>query len=245
MSLQKSISKRIGRAIFKYKLIKEDDKILVAVSGGKDSITLLDDLVHRQKGFPIKYKLSAVYLHPDFAPIDRIEIIKRYVHGLNVDFTVKNLPVLKRIKDNQKMNCFWCSTQRRIELMKVADELGCNKIALGHHLDDIAETMLMNICFNGETGGMLPCFHYDKFNKTIIRPLAFVKESLITKYIKEINYEPFTCNCGYNQNSKRLVIREIIQKISDYEQNVRENILKSMHNINSDYLLSDFDDKGI
>ena len=135
------------------------------------------------------------------------------------------------------MNCYWCSTQRRLELMKFAESIGCNKIALGHHLDDIAETLLMNMMYKGVTGGMLPVMPYKKFKCTIIRPLAYLKEDEIITYVQSLGLTGSVCTCALGTKSKRREVREIIRKLSATNPNIQENLLKSMHNVDMEYLI--------
>ncbi len=237
MSLETTISKRIGKAIFNYKMIEEGDKILVAVSGGKDSVTLLNDLVKRQRSFPIKYTLVAVHIQTDFCTCCDKNKLAEYFESLGVEYIIKDVGVIKRLKPGFKMNCYWCSNQRRLELMKIAGEIGASKVALGHHLDDIAETLLMNICFKGEIAGMLPKFKYDKFGGIIIRPLAYVKEELIIKLANEKGTKQLVCTCPYGKNSSRKSVRSQISELAKIDPSIRENILKSMHNVKDGFLL--------
>jgi tRNA 2-thiocytidine biosynthesis protein TtcA len=124
------ISKRIGQAIYKYKMIRENDRIVVAVSGGKDSITMLYDLNKRQKSFPIHYEIEAVYIKTDISQHLNDSGLEELFKEWSVRYHIVEVPVLKRLRAGEKMNCYWCSTQRRIELLKMAEKLGCNKVAI-------------------------------------------------------------------------------------------------------------------
>ncbi|MBN2544706.1 MAG: tRNA 2-thiocytidine biosynthesis protein TtcA [Spirochaetes bacterium] len=234
--LEKRISRKIGKIIFEYKMIKENDRILVGVSGGKDSLTLLHDLKRRQKSFPIKYTFEAAHIVTDFISYEKSKIEKLFKEW-DIPYHIVFVPVIKRLKENKKMNCYWCSTQRRMELMKLAKEKKFNKIALGHHLDDIVETFLMNIFFKAEIAAMLPVFEYKKYPVTVIRPMARVKEKEIAEFAKEKNFFGLTCSCKYGKNSKRLDIKALISQIGDKYHNLRENIFDSMKNINNEYML--------
>jgi len=149
--IERLISKIIGQAIYKYKMIEENDKILIAVSGGKDSMTLLYDLMKRRKSFPIHYDIEAVHIKTDFCSCCQKLNLENKFKEWNAVYTIKHVPVLKRLRPGKKMNCYWCSTQRRMELLNFAKGRGCNKIALGHHMDDIIETLLMNICYRAKS----------------------------------------------------------------------------------------------
>jgi tRNA 2-thiocytidine biosynthesis protein TtcA len=235
-SAEQLISKRIGQAIYKYKMIEQDDKILVAVSGGKDSTTLLYDLQRRQRAFPINYSIEAVHIRTDFCQCCAKSQLENLFKEWEVPYHIIDVPVLKRLRPGKKMNCYWCSTQRRIELMKMAQRLGCNKIALGHHMDDIIETFFMNMCYKGELAAMLPVFTYHKFPYIIIRPLALVYEKHIIKFAKEKQINNLICTCPYGKNSKRLHVRKAIATLAAKEESVRYMIYKSFHNVNLAYL---------
>lgn len=217
-------------------MIEPGDRILVGVSGGKDSMTLLNDLIKRQKSFPIKYEFEALHIISDFSNYDEA-LIENKLKELNVKYHILKINILQRLKKNEKMNCYWCSIQRRIELIKYAKQNGFNKIALGHHMDDIIETFLMNIFFKCEIATMLPIFKYKKYPLSIIRPLCRVKVKDIIKFAKEKDFYGMTCSCSYNSNSKRLEVREMIESMSKKNKNIRDNIFKAMKNINNEYLL--------
>ena len=234
--LENFISKKIGRAIFDYKMIENDDVILVGVSGGKDSLTLLYDLVKRQKSFPIRYTLKAAHIISDFTECNK-DKIENVFKDLGVEYHLVSVSIIKRLKPGKTMNCYWCSSQRRIELFELAKSLGCNKIALGHHLDDIVETILMNMFYNGKIAAMKPVMRYERFNNTIIRPLAYVKEEQIRKLAAKKEFINLVCNCKYGENSKRLKMKSFIKMLEKDNKAIRENIFKSLKNVESDYLL--------
>lgn len=238
-NIEKKIAKKIGKAIFQYKMIEPGDKILVGVSGGKDSLTLLFDLIKRRKSFPIPFEIEAAHIQTDFCTCCSKDKLRNLLDSLDVTYHIIDVPVLKRLAPGKKMNCYWCSTQRRIELLALARERGCTKIALGHHMDDVAETLFMNICYKGEISGMLPRFSYDNFPGVVIRPLVFVQEEEIIKYAENYNIKNTVCKCPYDKNSKRKEVRTLIRELAKNAEGVQKNILRSMHNVNHDYLLTD------
>ncbi|MBN2532846.1 MAG: tRNA 2-thiocytidine biosynthesis protein TtcA [Spirochaetales bacterium] len=235
-SYEQLISKRIGQALYKYRMIRENDRIVVAVSGGKDSTTMLYDLNKRQKSFPIHYELEAVHIKMDFSQCSENSGLEKLFKEWGVRYHIIEVPVQKRVRAGKRMNCYWCSTQRRIELLKMAEKLNCNKIAIGHHLDDIIETFFMNMCYKGELAAMLPVFTYHKFPYTIIRPLALVYEKLIIKFAQQKNIGQFKCTCPYGGNSKRLEVKKAISILASREESVRYMIFKALHNVNLAYL---------
>jgi tRNA 2-thiocytidine biosynthesis protein TtcA len=233
----KLISRLIGKTIFKYRMIEEGDRILVAVSGGKDSLTMLKDFVIRHKSFPIKFEFHAIHIKSDFCKCCDKKNISEIFEEWGAGYTVLDVGIIRRLKEGRQMNCYWCSMQRRIELLKFAKANGFNKIALGHHLDDIIETFFMNICFKGEVSSMLPVLQYDKYPIRIIRPLAEIKEELIKKYVAENEFTVFPCTCPYNVNSKRKEIRESIRLFTKGNDSIKYNIFKSINNVNMKYML--------
>jgi tRNA 2-thiocytidine biosynthesis protein TtcA len=242
-AIEKKISKHIGKAIHKYRMIEEGDKILVAVSGGKDSCALLYDLIKRQRSFPIKYTVEAINIKTDFCTCCKNSNLIKFFEDLGATYHIVPVPILARLQPGKEMNCYWCSSQRRKELMEFARDNGFTKVALGHHLDDIAETLLMNIAYKGEISGMLPVMKYDKFNGTVIRPLAMVQESWIITFAEQQKFDKLICNCPYGRKSKRIKVREAITQMAEDNHVVRENMLRSMHKVHTRYLLDDSHEK--
>ena len=148
------ISKSVGKATTDYDMLSEGDKIAVAVSGGKDSLTLLKVLVDRQKFVPIEYKIMAVHIDLGY-PRSFAKTLEKYFKKIGVKYHIEKVDVLKKTKA-EEINCFWCSWNRRKALFEVADRLGYRKVALGHHKDDIVETILLNLFFHGEISAMAP-----------------------------------------------------------------------------------------
>ena len=228
--LELYISKAIGRVIMDYEMLKDNDKILVAVSGGKDSITLLHFLNLRRRFTPIKYQLLAVYV--DLGYQNNIDKLIKYFESLGIDYHIEKVEF-----SDQNKSCFWCSWNRRKALFKLADRLGYNKIALGHHKDDIVETILLNLFFNGEISSMKPKQELFEGNLTIIRPLAYVEERLIIKFCKDKNLPYLENNCPNAKNSKRLLIKNIVKNLEKICPDVKTNIFRAIKRIRKDYIL--------
>ncbi len=229
-----TISKLMGRAIIDHSMIDDGDKVAVAVSGGKDSLTLLNILNDRRKFVPIKYDISAV--HVDFGyHSGQIGDLRRCISGMKIPFHVIRSAVLKKTPPD-KINCFWCSWNRRKELFLAADRLKCNKIAFGHHKDDIAQTMLMNLFFHGEISTMCPRQELFGGKIVIIRPMAYVDEKLIARFAAERKFKPLSCLCPHSDISKRRKVARVIAQMSKICPEVTTNILKSTRRIKKDYL---------
>ena len=135
------------------------------------------------------------------------------------------------------MNCWWCTTQRRTELLNYALDNGFNKIALGHHMDDILETLFMNMLHKGEIAAIPPSLKYKKYPITIIRPLCYVAEEKIIEHATEEGYAGFTCTCNYQDNSFRKEARKKVELITNGDENTRRRLFNSMKNIKPEYLL--------
>jgi tRNA 2-thiocytidine biosynthesis protein TtcA len=231
------ISKRVGRAIIDYKMIEDGDKVAVAVSGGKDSLALLKILRDRQKFVPIKYDLLA--LHVDLGyPRSFSCQLEKYFKKEGVKYHIVKSDDLKNTP-KKDINCFWCSWNRRKHLFLTANKLGYNKIALGHHKDDIVETILMNMFFQGEISAMKPRQELFKGKIKIIRPLAYVEEAMIRKFASLEKLPHDTCVCPHSTISQRTKMEKIIKELERVCPEVKTNIFKSLRKsrIKRDYLL--------
>lgn len=233
----KKMSRIIGNTIYKYKMIQPDDKVLVAVSGGKDSLLLLYDLLDKQRRYPFHFEIKALHIRMDYCDYPDGQALEDLFVEWGVPYEIKTVNILSRLKPGRKMNCYWCASQRRMELIKYAQENGFNRIALGHHLDDIVETFLMNIMYKGELSTMLPKLDYDKYPISIIRPLAELHESDIAAFAEERDLVKIKYICPYSLNSKRLEVKNIISTLTNDNPVVKSNIYNAMSNVNGKYLL--------
>ncbi|MEL3913626.1 tRNA 2-thiocytidine biosynthesis TtcA family protein [Treponema pedis] len=225
----------IDRAVFDYKMIEENDRILLAASGGKDSTALAEYFSMRIKRPNPKFTVHAMHIASDVAPEFSSEIIKRFDEW-NIPLTVKKISVLGRLKPGEKMNCWWCSSQRRTELNKFAMENGFNKIALGHHIDDILETLLMNSLQKGILATMPPVLKFDKYPVTIIRPLCLADLSMIIRHAEEAGYICSTCTCTFQENSVRKTARSRLAGLTGGSYKLKINLFNSLKNILPKYL---------
>ena len=233
---EKIVSKKIGKALFEHRMIENGDRILVAVSGGKDSMTLLYHLMQKQRKLPIDYTVGAVHIQTDFCNCGRKSGMYDILDSWNADYEVIDVPVIARLSPGKKMNCYWCSTQRRAELMKYATAKGYTKIALGHHMDDILETFLMNMVYKSELSTMLPVLKYDNYPHTVIRPLALVKEREIIEFAETKGLRSLVCTCAYGVKSNRKIIREKLDYLTKDAEFMKDNMLKSFSNVNLRYM---------
>ena len=232
------VRKLVVKTVFERSLICEGDRVLIAVSGGKDSSVLAWALSAVKPALNINYEIAAIHISTDFCACCKKSDLCQRLLEWNIPFTDLFVPVIGRLKEGRKMNCYWCSTQRRTELLKFAVENKFNKIALGHHLDDIIETFFMNLCAKGTLLAMPVILKYRKYPVSLIRPLALLEEKQITACAAENNILKSACTCPYGQNSKRRDIRSRIANFTGESGDVKRQILKALGEGEKDYLES-------
>jgi tRNA 2-thiocytidine biosynthesis protein TtcA len=229
------ISKRVGKAITDYDMLSDGDKIAVAVSGGKDSLTLLKVLADRRSFVPIKYELLAVHIDLGY-PCMHPKILAAYFKSQGINYHIEKVDILKG-KTRRDISCFWCSWNRRKALFESANRFGCTKVALGHHKDDIVETILLNLFFHGEISAMSPKQVLFDGKIIIIRPLAYVEEDMISKFARGAGFPHEKCSCPNSFTSNRAKITNIIKDLEKVCPEIKTNIFKSVKRIKQDYLL--------
>jgi len=234
----------MGKAIHRYGLIQDGDRILVGVSGGKDSLTLLHLLQERRKRVPIDYELIPVHIDLGFDS-KRAEILKNFfeTQGLNYHIEFTDIGRRANSPENRENPCFLCSWERRKSIFHLAHRLKCNKVALGHHKDDIIETLLLNIFYSGEISTMLPVQSLFKGKITLIRPLALVEEKKIERFAREMGLPFGPSGCPSSGKTKRKEVKELIEALERKNRKVRGNIFRSLSNVKLDYMLCRVEDK--
>jgi tRNA 2-thiocytidine biosynthesis protein TtcA len=228
----------MGRALHHYQMISDGDRIVVGVSGGADSLTLMSILMERLARIPIRYELFAVYIDPGFEG-SFAEPLETYCEKvgfpLRVEYT--DYGVLGHSSDNRENPCFLCSRLRRKRLFEIADELDCNKLALGHNKDDLIETLFMNICYAGEISTMLPVQTFFQQKFALIRPLAYTDEDLIRRFARDQRFPDFINPCPTAATSKRREIKLILKQLYRSNKKIKGNIFRSMSHVKLEYLL--------
>ncbi len=234
---KKSLSRKIIRAVHEYRMIEPGDRVLVALSGGKDSLTLLLQLQALKKALGFDYHLEAIHIQSDFCNCAKKSALEVRMAELGVPFHEVFVPIIGRLKPGRKMNCYWCSMQRRGALMDFALKHDFKRIALGHHMDDIIETLLMNSMYHGRLEAMPPHLRYDRYPLSIIRPLMYVEEAEIIAYTQAEGVYRLSCQCPYGKESQRKKIREKVALLTGGDPALKRNIMDSMKRVNTDYLL--------
>lgn len=232
-----AVSRRAGKAIGDYRMIDEGDRIAVAVSGGKDSISLLHVLRHRQKVAPVKFSVTAVHVDFQFPDFDSEKLVA-YLAEQGFPYWVEKADSLKGERW-EEIDCFWWSHNRRKALFELADREGFTKIAFGHHMDDIVETILLNQFYRGEIGAMRP--RQELFNGKIvlIRPLAYEREENMRRLAEKLNIQSIggQSRCADDETSHRTLIKKMLREFEKDNPNIVKNIFRSLQNIKREYLL--------
>jgi tRNA 2-thiocytidine biosynthesis protein TtcA len=238
--LEKKLCRLVGQAIGDFGMIEDGDKVMVCVSGGKDSYAMLDILLKLRERAPINFEIVAVNLdqkQPNFPA----EILPNYLKSLGVSFHIEEqdtYSIVKRVIPEGKTTCGLCSRLRRGILYRVADELGATKIALGHHRDDILETLMLNMFYAGKLKGMPPKLRSDDEKHIVIRPLAYVPEKLLERYAADMNFPIIPCDlCGSQPNLQRQAMKQMLREWEKQYPGRVENLFRSMHHIVPSHLM--------
>ncbi len=234
------IIKKVGLAINRYNMINEGDRIIVAVSGGKDSLTLLKALTIRKLWVPIRYDIVAINIQSDMHCSGCIhkDTLTKLFEEMKIEYHFEEIEILKRLKEKgERLNCFFCSWNRRKALFLSTKKYKCNKIAMGHHMDDVIHTILMNLIIHGKMEGMDPKVSFFGGEFELIRPLFFVRE-FETKRFAEINNLPHHfCRCPESTKNIRVEMRRILEELNKVNSKAYLNIFSSLYgNPNRKYI---------
>ena len=238
--LERKLRHGVGRAITDFGMIEDGDRVMVCLSGGADSYTLLDILLGLQKAAPIDFELLAVNLdqkQPGFPA----RVLPDYLDALGVDYRIveeDTYSVVKRVIPEGKTTCSLCSRLRRGVLYRAAAELGADKIALGHHADDIVETAFLNMFFNSRLKAMPAKLKSDDGRHVVIRPLAYLREAVIKQYAALRKFPIIPCDlCGSQPNLQRQSIKAMLRQWDDSHPGRVDNILRSLCSVTPSHLL--------
>ena len=241
---KKSIWNRFIGAIKDYDLIQENDKIAVCISGGKDSMLLAKCMQHLQKYSEIPFELEFLVMDPGYIDVNK-ELIISNAEKMNIPITIFNTQIFDIVHTVDESPCYLCARMRRGYLYSNAKELGCNKIALGHHFDDVIETILMSMIYGAEMKTMMPKLHSSNFDgMELIRPLYLVKEADIISWKNYNDLHFLQCACRFTQDvadahadSKRLEMKHLIDDLRKINPQTDINIFRSAQNANLDSLI--------
>ena len=241
---QKNLRRDVGRAIVDFNMIEDGDLVMVCISGGKDSYTLLNILQSLQKYAPIKFRIHAVNLdqkQPGFPE----HVLPQYLEELQIDYKIieqDTYSIVKKKIPEGKTYCGLCSRLRRGILYNYSESLGADKIALGHHRDDIVETLFLNMFYGGNLSAMPPKLLSDDKRNIVIRPLAYCKELEIDRYAKLMNFPIIPCNlCGSQNHLQRQAIKSMLRQWEKNNPGRIESIFRSITNVS----LSQLADVGL
>ncbi len=234
----KALNRAVGKAVHRYDMLQDGDRIVVGISGGADSLTLMWMLSERLPRIPIDFKLFAIHVDPGFEG-GFSEALKAYCAdigvGLQVEYT--DYGILGHSPLNRENPCFLCARLRRKRLFEIAAQLGCNKLALGHNKDDVIETLFLNLLYAGEISTMVPSQSMFKGKFTVIRPLAYADEGRIRAFAREQHFPEFVNPCPSASTSKRQEIKTLLNQLYRSNPKIKGNIFRAMSRVKTAYLL--------
>ena len=236
---EKEIRSLMGKAIHRYGLIQDGDRILVGVSGGKDSLTMLTLLHERAKRVPIRYELIPVHIDLGFHS-SRLEVLRDFFEQKSLTYHIEETEIgpLAHSSENRENPCFLCAWERRKCIFRIAHRLHCQKIAFGHHKDDIIETFLLNVLYSAEISTMLPIQTLFKGKLAIIRPMVLLEEKQIEKFAREKELPVSHSGCPSSGKTKRREMKDLIQSLEKTNPRIKGNIFRSLSNVRVDYTWS-------
>jgi len=234
--LKKRIIQKVNKTIYTGNLLADGDKIMVGLSGGKDSYSMLEILVDRRRNLPFNFDIVACHIvAKDMGYEADMEFMEQFCMEFGITLIVDQIEI-GYTENSDKPACFVCSYKRRSRLFTIAQENGCNKLALGHHLDDAIETLLMNMVFHSTISSMPHSLSMCDGNITAIRPLSMVMDKELEEYALLRQFPKEKKRCPYATDTHRTTMRNIINEIEKVYKDARISMYRSMSNINSEYL---------
>lgn len=232
----RKLDAKMREAIDKYSLIEEGDRVLIGLSGGKDSLALVELLGRKKRIFRPRFEVVAAHITMENIPYQSdLEYLEKHCRDYDIPF-IHATTSFDESSDHRKSPCFLCSWNRRKQLFTLAKEHNCTKIALGHHQDDVIQTLLMNMTFQGAFGTMPPKLKMEKFDMTIIRPMCLMAETDLIRLSEMREYRKQKKNCPHERTSNRGAMKDIVKQLEALNPQARHHIWGSMTNIQQEYL---------
>ena len=230
----KSIWNPVGKAMHTYNMIEPGDRIAVGISGGKDSLVTLHSLIRIKNIVDFDFDIIPIHVH--YKKLEgELEEVKKHVEKLGLELQIEETNIKEIVFEEKKLKnpCFMCARMRRGVLYRVMQEKNINKLALGHHKDDIIETFLMNMFYQGNRNVMKPSYHSDNYDLRVIRPLSYVEEEDIVRYARKVKLPILKSSCEYevDKNSRRLRVKNLIKDLSKENSEIRSVIFKSIKDL--------------
>ncbi|MFC1533535.1 ATP-binding protein [Thermodesulfobacteriota bacterium] len=227
----------MGKAIHNLNMIEDGDHVLVSVSGGKDSLSLLWLLRERIKRIPIEYRITAVHVDPGFGS-NSADLMRSFFieHGFDYEIIASDFGPRAHSPENLENPCFLCSRLRRKVIFELAGDLNCKRIALGHHKDDMIETFFLNIFYGASVSTMMPVQDFFGGKITVIRPLYLIEERIIKKYSEIMKWPQLNLGCPTDGSSKREDIKEMLNSFYRTSKKIKGNIFHALQNVKPEYL---------
>jgi len=248
IDVERALQKKFKRVLWSpfihalkdFNLVNEGDKIAVAISGGKDSLVLAKLFQELKRVSTVNFEVVFLSMNPGFTE-ENLKMLNENVKNLNIPCHIYDDNVFKIAqKMDPKKPCYMCARLRRGSLYSHAVELGCNKLALGHHMDDVVETTVMSMFYMGKVETMLPKLHSDNFDIELIRPLFYVEEKDIRRFVKYIDLTPMACGCEVAKgilDSKRRDTKALLNSLVEKDKDIKKRIMQSVFNVNIEKIL--------
>jgi tRNA 2-thiocytidine biosynthesis protein TtcA len=237
LDLEKTLLRKVGEAVTRLKMIRDGDRVAVALSGGKDSLTMLEALILLRDRAPIQFTVCAFTVEQGKF-LRTIEPMGEYLKGRGIDWTYHtDNPSIRLIDEQPDHGCDLCSRFRRRAVYQIARELGANVIAFGHTADDLCESFLRNALFTGRISALPPVTWSSKKDFRLIRPLVFVTEDITTRYAELLGAPVIPCGCSQRTGTVRRSLRDILSELEKEHPRLKESLLSAMGNIQTDRLL--------
>ncbi len=237
MPIPKQINRLIGQAMHTYSMLADGDSVLIAVSGGIDSLVLAAILQQWQKKAPIHYAITAIHLDMGFKESGIVPSLEKQLERHKIPLDIEWTDFGRRANNNKKSGCFHCARNRRTRLFDLAREKKCNKLAFGHHKEDIIETFFINVLYGGNISTMVPSQPLFDGKLTVIRPLAFLDKKQIITIGDDFGLQAMDNPCPLSKTSKRETVRQLLNDLYKKDENIKGSIFAALGNVRQDYLL--------